>query len=96
MRKSTLEYGIRGQAIDIKVEAERVLAIREKVVDYYAILTGNSKDKVPPPPRAAARHRCAATGSHPSPSLSLRTHSRCGSTSTVTTSSRRRRHSSMA
>jgi len=38
------------------VEAERVLAIREKVVDYYATLTGNSKDKVPPPPRAAARH----------------------------------------
>ncbi|EOD15305.1 hypothetical protein EMIHUDRAFT_368559 [Emiliania huxleyi CCMP1516] len=34
------------QASDIKVEAERVLAIREKVVDYYATLTGNSKDKV--------------------------------------------------
>eukprot|EP00967_Tisochrysis_lutea_P002204 scaffold2771_cov31-Tisochrysis_lutea.AAC.2 len=28
------------------VEAERVLAIREKVVDYYAKLTGNTKEKV--------------------------------------------------
>jgi hypothetical protein len=34
------------------VEAERVLAIREKVVNYYAKLTGNSKEKVccPSPP----------------------------------------------
>lgn len=37
---------IRGQASDIKVEAERVLLIRNKVVDYYATLTGNTKEKV--------------------------------------------------
>jgi len=42
----TGQSAIQGQASDIKVEAERVLAIREKVVDYYATLTGNSKDKV--------------------------------------------------
>jgi len=42
----TGQSAIRGQASDIKVEAERVLAIREKVVDYYAKLTGNTKEKV--------------------------------------------------
>lgn len=37
---------IRGQASDIKVEAEHILTIREKVVSYYSSLTGQSREKV--------------------------------------------------
>merc|ERR1719253_146184 len=38
--------GIRGQASDIKVEAEMILGIRERVVNYYAQLSGQSREKV--------------------------------------------------
>jgi len=38
--------GARGQASDIKVEAEQILSIREKVVDYYAMLSGQPREKV--------------------------------------------------
>ena len=37
---------IQGQAEDIKVEAERILQIREKVVEYYSTLTGQPREKV--------------------------------------------------
>ena len=46
MRKSTLEYGIRGQAIDIKVEAEQMLKTNKKVVAEFARLTGQPAKKV--------------------------------------------------
>jgi len=38
--------GAQGQASDIKVEAEQILAIRERVVNYYAQLSGQPRDKV--------------------------------------------------
>jgi len=38
--------GIRGQASDIKVEAEMILGIRDRVVTYYAQLSGQSREKV--------------------------------------------------
>ena len=38
--------GIRGQAEDIKVEAEQILAVRERVVMYYAQLSGQDAGKV--------------------------------------------------
>ena len=38
--------GIQGQASDIKVEAEQILAVRERVVNYYAQLSGQPKEKV--------------------------------------------------
>ena len=38
--------GIRGQAEDIKIEAQQILAIREKVTNYYAQLTGQPREKV--------------------------------------------------
>ena len=38
--------GIQGQASDIKVEAEQILAIRERVVNYYSTLSGQPRDKV--------------------------------------------------
>jgi ATP-dependent Clp endopeptidase proteolytic subunit ClpP len=38
--------GIQGQASDIKVEAEQILAIRERVVNYYSTLSGQPKEKV--------------------------------------------------
>lgn len=38
--------GIRGQASDIKVEAEQILAIRERIVNYYSLLSGQPKEKV--------------------------------------------------
>ena len=38
--------GIRGQASDIKVEAEMILGIRERVINYYAQLSGQSREKV--------------------------------------------------
>jgi len=37
---------IQGQASDIKVEAQRILTIRDKVRDYYSSLSGQPKDKV--------------------------------------------------
>merc|ERR1712060_201981 len=37
---------IQGQASDIKVEAQRILAIRDKVVNYYSTLSGQPRDKV--------------------------------------------------
>jgi ATP-dependent Clp endopeptidase proteolytic subunit ClpP len=38
--------GIQGQASDIKVEAEQILAIRERVVNYYSTLSGQPREKV--------------------------------------------------
>lgn len=38
--------GIQGQASDIKVEAERVMQIRDQVADYYSKLTGQPTAKV--------------------------------------------------
>merc|ERR1719271_1952044 len=38
--------GIQGQAEDIRVEAEQILAIRERIVKYYAQLSGQPKEKV--------------------------------------------------
>eukprot|EP00908_Phaeocystis_cordata_P014546 Transcript_25655.p2 GENE.Transcript_25655~~Transcript_25655.p2 ORF type:complete len:236 (-),score=102.37 Transcript_25655:120-827(-) len=38
--------GIQGQASDIKVEAEMILGIRERVVNYYSTLSGQTKEKV--------------------------------------------------
>jgi len=38
--------GIQGQASDIKVEAEMILGIRERVVTYYSQLSGQSREKV--------------------------------------------------
>jgi len=38
--------GAQGQAEDIKVEAEQILAIRERVVNYYSTLSGQPRDKV--------------------------------------------------
>jgi ATP-dependent Clp endopeptidase proteolytic subunit ClpP len=38
--------GARGQASDIKVEAEQILSIRERVVKYYSELSGQPKEKV--------------------------------------------------
>jgi len=46
MRKSTLEYGIRGQAIDIKVEAEQMVKTNKKVVAEFARLTGQPAKKL--------------------------------------------------
>jgi len=37
---------IQGQASDIKVEAERILTIRERVVDYYATLCSQPRERV--------------------------------------------------
>merc|ERR1712118_488146 len=38
--------GIQGQASDIKVEAEMILGIRERVVNYYSQLSGQPREKV--------------------------------------------------
>ena len=38
--------GARGQASDIKVEAEQILAIRERITNYYATLSGQPREKV--------------------------------------------------
>jgi len=38
--------GIQGQASDIKVEAEMILGIRERVVTYYSTLSGQTREKV--------------------------------------------------
>merc|ERR1719253_1132437 len=38
--------GARGQASDIKVEAEQILSIRERIVKYYAELSGQPRAKV--------------------------------------------------
>ena len=38
--------GAQGQASDIKIEAERILIIRERVAEIYATLCGQPKDKV--------------------------------------------------
>ena len=38
--------GIQGQAEDIKVEAQQILAIKERVVEYYSLLSGQPKEKV--------------------------------------------------
>merc|ERR1719478_29461 len=38
--------GIPGQAEDIKVEAQQMLAIKERVVEYYSLLSGQPKEKV--------------------------------------------------
>ena len=38
--------GIKGQAEDIKVEAEQILYIKEKVVQYYSTLSGQPMEKV--------------------------------------------------
>jgi ATP-dependent Clp endopeptidase proteolytic subunit ClpP len=38
--------GIEGQASDIKVEAEMILGIRERVVTYYSQLSGQTREKV--------------------------------------------------
>ena len=46
MRKSSLEYGIRGQAIDIKVEALQMMKTNKKVVEEFARLTGQPAKKL--------------------------------------------------
>merc|ERR1719399_2237946 len=38
--------GIQGQAEDIKVEAQQILAVRERVVSYYSQLSGQPREKV--------------------------------------------------
>merc|ERR1719224_421737 len=38
--------GTQGQAEDIRIEAEQILSIRERVVNYYATLSGQPRDKV--------------------------------------------------
>merc|ERR1719240_374483 len=38
--------GAQGQAEDIKVEAEQILSIRERVTNYYATLSGQPREKV--------------------------------------------------
>ena len=38
--------GAQGQASDIKVEAEQILSIRERVVNYYSQLSGQPREKV--------------------------------------------------
>jgi len=38
--------GARGQAEDIKVEAEQILSIRERIVNYYSQLSGQPREKV--------------------------------------------------
>ena len=38
--------GIRGQAEDIKVEAQQILAVRDRFVGYYSQLTGQPTEKV--------------------------------------------------
>merc|ERR1719269_372145 len=38
--------GAQGQAEDIKVEAEQILSIRNRCVDYYSSLCGQPRDKV--------------------------------------------------
>jgi len=38
--------GIQGQASDIKVEAERIMQIRDQVANYYSTLTGQPQEKV--------------------------------------------------
>ena len=38
--------GIQGQASDIKIMAEQILATREKCVKYYAELSGQPREKV--------------------------------------------------
>lgn len=38
--------GAQGQASDIKIEAEQILSIRERVVSYYSTLIGQPRDKV--------------------------------------------------
>ena len=38
--------GIRGQASDIKIEAEQILAVKQKIVRYYAELCGQPTEKV--------------------------------------------------
>jgi ATP-dependent Clp endopeptidase proteolytic subunit ClpP len=38
--------GAQGQASDIKVEAEQILSIRERVVSYYSTLSGQPREKV--------------------------------------------------
>jgi len=43
---STGGSAIQGQASDIKVEAERILTIKNRVANYYALLTGQPQDKV--------------------------------------------------
>ena len=37
--------GAQGQASDIKVEAEQILSIRERVVNYYSQLSGQPREK---------------------------------------------------
>lgn len=38
--------GAQGQASDIKVEAEQILSIRDRITQYYAELSGQSREKV--------------------------------------------------
>lgn len=38
--------GAQGQASDIKVEAEHILSIREKIVSYYSMLSGQPRERV--------------------------------------------------
>jgi len=38
--------GIQGQAEDIKVEAQQILAVRDRVVTYYSLLSGQPREKV--------------------------------------------------
>jgi len=38
--------GIQGQASDIKIEAEHILGIRDRVVTYYSQLSGQPREKV--------------------------------------------------
>jgi len=38
--------GAQGQASDIKVEAEQILSIRERIVTYYSQLSGQPREKV--------------------------------------------------
>ena len=38
--------GIQGQASDIKIMAEQILSIKERIVGYYAELAGQPREKV--------------------------------------------------
>jgi ATP-dependent Clp protease protease subunit len=38
--------GAQGQASDIKIEAEQILATRERVTNYYAQLSGQPRERV--------------------------------------------------
>ena len=38
--------GIQGQASDIKVEAQQILRVRDQITDYYAMLSGQPRERI--------------------------------------------------